>query len=83
MKDIVIKKQRIKVEFYIFLACVVAMELLNVYAIVGEDGKWAELFISLGYVCVAAAVVYVVLAVVRLVVGFVWHKIAAKGKKRE
>ncbi len=82
MKDIVITKRRIKVELYIFLACVAAMELLNVYAIVVEDGKWSELFMSLGYVCVAAAVVYVTLAVVRLAVGLVWHRFA-KGRNKK
>ena len=34
MKDILITKHRIKTELYVLLGCIVAMELLNAYAIV-------------------------------------------------
>lgn len=81
MKDIVITKRIVKRELYIFLACVVAMELLNVYAIAEKNGQWSELFMSLGYVCVAAGVLYVVLAVIRLVVIAIWSRATAKSKK--
>lgn len=83
MKDIVITRKRIKAELYVFLGCVVAMELLNAYAIAEKNGKWSELFMSLGYVCVAAAVTYVVLAVIRLVVAAIWHKATKKGKRKD
>ena len=73
MKDILITKQRIKTELYVFLACVVCMELLNVYAIVRKDGQWSELVMSLGYVCVAACVLYVVLGIVRLLLSGIRH----------
>ena len=68
MKDIVISKRRIKTEMLLFLACVLAMELLNVYAIVKYDGSWSETFFSLGFVVVTALVLYTVLSVLRLII---------------
>ena len=82
MKDITITRKRIKTELYVFLGCVVAMELVNAYAIADKNGQWSELFMSLGYVCVAAAVTYVVLAVIRLVIGAIWHKTKGKNRRR-
>ena len=68
MKDIVISSRHIKRELWIFLACVVVMELVNVYAIVDYGGKWSELVMSLGFVVAAAVVAYIVVAVVRLII---------------
>lgn len=68
MKDIVISSKHIRRELWIFLGCIVAMELVNVYAIVDYGGKWSELVMSLGFVVAAAVVAYAVVAVVRLIV---------------
>lgn len=68
MKDIVISSRHIRRELWIFLGCIVAMELVNVYAIVDYGGKWSELVMSLGFVVAAAVVAYIVIAVVRLIV---------------
>ena len=68
MKDIVISRRRIKTEIIVFLACVLAMELLNVYSIIKYDGSWSEAFFSLGFVVVAAVVLYAVLSVLRLII---------------
>lgn len=68
MKDIVISSKHIRRELWIFLGCIVAMELVNVYAIVDYGGKWSELVMSLGFVVAAAVVAYIVVAVVRLIV---------------
>ncbi len=68
MKDIVISSRHIRRELWIFLGCIVAMELVNVYAIVDYGGKWSELVMSLGFVVAAAVVAYAVVAVVRLIV---------------
>lgn len=68
MKDIVISSRHIRRELWIFLGCIVAMELVNVYAIVDYGGKWSELVMSLGFVVAAAVVTYIVVAVVRLIV---------------
>ena len=68
MKDIVIKERHVKRELWIFLACVVVMELVNIYAIADYDGKWSEAVMSLGFVVVAAVVMYAVIALLRLMV---------------
>lgn len=68
MKDIVISSRHIRRELWIFLGCIVAMELVNVYAIAGYGGKWSELVMSLGFVVAAAVVAYIVVAVVRLII---------------
>lgn len=68
MKDIVISSKHIRRELWVFLGCIVAMELVNVYAIVDYGGKWSELVMSLGFVVAAAVVAYAVVAVVRLIV---------------
>lgn len=68
MKDIVISSRHIRRELWIFLGCIVAMELVNVYAIVDYGGKWSELVMSLGFVVAAAVVAYIVVAVVRLII---------------
>lgn len=68
MKDIVISSRHIRRELWIFLGCIVAMELVNVYAIVDYGGKWSELVMSLGFVVASAVVAYAVVAVVRLIV---------------
>lgn len=68
MKDIVISSKHIRRELWIFLGCIVAMELVNVYAIVDYGGKWSELVMSLGFVVAAAVVAYAVVAVVRLII---------------
>lgn len=68
MKDIVISSKHVRRELWIFLGCIVAMELVNVYAIVDYGGKWSELVMSLGFVVAAAVVAYAVVAVVRLIV---------------
>ena len=68
MKDIVIKERHVKRELWIFLACVVVMELVNVYAIMDYDGRWSEAVMSLGFVVVAAVVMYAGIALFRLMV---------------
>lgn len=68
MKDIVISSRHIRRELWIFLGCIVAMELVNVYAIADYGGKWSELVMSLGFVVAAAVVAYIVVAVVRLII---------------
>ena len=45
-----------------------AMELVNVYAIVDYGGKWIEMIMSLGFVVAAAVVTYSVVAILRLIV---------------
>lgn len=68
MKDIVISERRIKRELWVFLACVVAMEMVNIYAVFEYGGKWTEIFTSLGFVVTSALCLYAVIAVVRLII---------------
>lgn len=72
MKDIVIKKRYIRRELRLFIICVLVIELVNVFAIIFYGGRWMEVFMSLGYVFTAAAFVYVVIGICRLL--FAWVK---------
>lgn len=68
MKDIIIKERDIRRELWIFVACIAAMEAVNIYAIIKYDGAWTEAVKNLGFVITAAIVVYIVFAVLRLLV---------------
>lgn len=66
MRDIVIKIHQIRRELLLLGLCIVVAEVLNIYAIAHYDGRWTEVFLSLGYVFVAGLVLYVILAFCRL-----------------
>ncbi|MGI6242327.1 MAG: hypothetical protein ACOYJK_02130 [Prevotella sp.] len=66
MKDIIITKERQKKELKMFLVCFVIAFCLNIYAIIAYDGKWKELFWSLGFVISAAILLYLLVVVIRL-----------------
>ena len=68
MKDLVISGNRIKTEIWVFVACVVAMELLNIYSIIRYRGEWTEVIMSIGYVVTASVIVYLLIGVLRLIV---------------
>lgn len=68
MKDLVISGKRIKTEIWVFVACVVAMELLNIYSIIRYRGEWTEVIMSIGYVVTASVIVYLLIGVLRLIV---------------
>lgn len=68
MKDIVIREKHIKRELWIFVACIVVMEVLNIYSIIKYHGMWKEAVMSLGFVVAAAVVTYLVVGLVRLIV---------------
>ena len=67
MKDITITKQRQKTELLTILVCLVIAFCLNVYAIIAYDGKWSELFWSLGFVVATAILLYILWTAVRIV----------------
>lgn len=67
MKDLVISGKRIKTEIWVFVACVVAMELLNIYSIIRYRGEWTEVIMSIGYVVTASVIVYLLIGVLRLI----------------
>ena len=68
MKDLVISGKRIKTEIWVFVACVVAMELLNIYSIIRYRGEWTEVIMSIGYVVTASVIIYLLIGVLRLIV---------------
>ena len=70
MKDIIIKSDTVKRELLVFGACFVLACLMNIYAISIAGTPWSELFTQLGYVMFIALVVYLLLALVRLIVCF-------------
>lgn len=66
MKDITITKQRQKTELKVFAICLAIAFALNIYAIIVYDGKWSEIFWSLGFVVATAVTLYVLSAALRL-----------------
>ena len=68
MKDLVISGKRIKTEIWVFVACVVAMELLNIYSIIRYRGEWTEVIMSIGYVVTASVIIYLLIGVLWLIV---------------
>ena len=66
MKDIVIRGKDVKREICVFAGCALVMELVNIYAIISYDGSWLEVIKSLGFVFVAAVMLYLLLGIVRL-----------------
>ncbi len=66
MKDLVITGRQVRRELWILLGCFVAGCLVNVYAIVHYGRPASELYSQIGYVLVLTVVLYVLLALVRL-----------------
>ena len=67
MKDIIISSKRQKREITSFLVCFIIAFALNVYAIIKYEGKWSELFWSLGFVVATAVALYLLWVVARLI----------------
>jgi hypothetical protein len=72
MRDIVITAKKIKREALIVLGVLLAAELINLYAIAKFDTNWSELYSQVGYVFVVAMILYLLVAVIRLMVHLVW-----------
>lgn len=67
-KDITISGKAIRREEYIALACLVVACGLNVYATIHYKRPASELYSNIGFVLTAAAGIYVVLGILRLIV---------------
>ncbi len=80
MKDIIITKKRQKTELITLAACFAVAFVMNIYAIARYDGDWSELFLSLGFVVTAAAILYIVWTVLRLIIHFVKSLFTTKNK---
>ena len=66
MKDIVISGKALRRELFVFLGCLAASWLLNVYAVIHYSRPAIELVSTIGYVVVLALIVYLVLWLPRL-----------------
>ncbi|HUX28753.1 MAG TPA: hypothetical protein VMV39_08190 [Terracidiphilus sp.] len=68
MKDIVISRQRILRESQIFLGCLLVAFAVNAYSIVRFKTHWTELFTTFHITLAIAAILFVLLAVLRSIV---------------
>lgn len=68
MKDIIITSAKVKRELWILLGSFIAAYGMNIYAILHYHRPASELYMTLGYVVYAAAIIYAALAVVRLLI---------------
>ena len=68
MKDIIIPGRRIARELLIFIGCIVIALIVNVYAILKYKTEWKELFTTLHITIAVGVVIYILLALLRLVV---------------
>ncbi len=68
MKDIIITSKIIKREIYVWLCALIAAQLMNVYAIVKYNTQWRELYSQLGYILMLSIVLYLLIAMIRLLV---------------
>ena len=66
MKDIVISAKRIKRELLVALVCFLLAFLTNAGAVIAYATPWYELFTQIGYVCIIALAIWIVLLVLRV-----------------
>jgi putative effector of murein hydrolase len=69
MKDVLISGRRIARELQIFLGCIVLALALNIYAIHEYNTQWKELWTTLHITLAVAIVVYVLLGILRFLIG--------------
>lgn len=68
MKDIIITKKRQQTELKTLLVCFILAVILNIYAIISYQGKWTELFTSIGFMVTSSVVIYAAYSVIRIAV---------------
>ncbi|MDR3366261.1 MAG: hypothetical protein LBO71_04770 [Prevotellaceae bacterium] len=66
MKNTIISARRKKTELFTLLACFVLANMANLYAIVAYNTSLAELATALGYVSIAALVLYIAWSAIRI-----------------
>ena len=66
MKDTVILAATKRRELYIWLACFVVANIVNVVTIIKFQTSWLEIFTQIGYVVITSLVLYVLVLIVRL-----------------
>ena len=66
MKDTVISAATKRRELYIWLACFVVANIVNVVTIIKFQTSWLEIFTQIGYVLFTTVVIYALIALVRV-----------------
>jgi hypothetical protein len=66
MKDITISGKRIKTEIIIWLCCLCAAVLINIFAISKYGNSWWELLTQLHIVLLISIVIYFITGIIRL-----------------
>jgi len=67
MKTTTFTSRRKKIELITFLVCFILANLANLYSIVTYGTSFVELITSLGYVTVAALLLYILWSIIRLI----------------
>jgi putative effector of murein hydrolase len=69
MKDVLISGRRIAQELGIFFGCFVVALGLNIYSIIKFKTEWSELLTTLHITLAVAIVIFVLLAILRFLLG--------------
>lgn len=69
MKDTIITAAVKRREFFIWLACFVVANIINVVSIIKFQTPWYEIFTQVGYIVVISLLIYGLVLVVRIA----WH----------
>jgi len=81
MKDIVITGATLRRELRILLGCFIFAVLFDLFSIVKFHRPFTEIFTTIGYEIVIAVVVYLILALIRLIV-FLIRKVLTKNNNK-
>lgn len=68
MKETIITAKRKITELITFLICFIVANLANLYSIISYKTSFIELITSIGYVTVAALILYVIWTAIRLAI---------------
>ena len=71
MKDIVISQKSVRRELWILLACFIFAVLFDLFGIIKYQKPFYEVFQTIGYEIVITAIVYAIVAILRLLVWLV------------
>lgn len=66
MKSLLISVERQKKEIVFFLISFGIANILNIYSIIAHNGKWSELYSSIGYIFIAGCFIYALTVSVRI-----------------
>ena len=67
MKNIIITPRQIRREFFFLIVAFVVANLMNVFAIIGYDSYWKELYTSIPILLLLSLVLYFLMGLIRLI----------------